>query len=322
MPTGRRAHIGVARETVFGTPVASADYFRFHNEDLFPDIEEVVPPNILGVPWRGPTYQGLQTHQGPIAFDAHPNILGYFFLSALGADTVVEQEVGIRWQHTFAPRVTEFSSLCWLQPLTFEIHKDLGNAFRFAGGVVNEFGLDFGVDQKVLMGNAAVIAKAGTRITATVPTHEVTQAFRWNQAAITLPHPTAFATMQRLRFTINNQQEGLPFIDQTTEVARIRGGNESSVVQVSGRMLASDAEVTEYTGGTERALRCIWTGPVLGASTYRLELRFPLFRYTRYRVSIASPGEVFVDFEGEAKYSAATAETPMTAIIQNAKAAY
>lgn len=322
MPTGRRAHIGAAKETVFGTQVAASDYFRFHSEDLFPDIEEIVPPNILGVPWRGPTYQGLKSHAGPLAFDAHPNILGFFFLSALGAVSTVNEEVGVRWAHTFAPRVTEFSAVCWLQPLTLEIHKDLGQSFQFAGSVVNELGLDFGVDQKVLMGNAAVIAKTMARITATTPTHEATQAFRWNQAAITLPFPTAFNTMQRLRFTLNNQQEGLPFIDGTTEIARIRGGNESSIVQVSGRVLAADAEVTEYLGGTERSLRCVWTGPALGNAFYKLELRFPLFRYVRYRVSVNSPGERFVDFEGEAKYSAATAETPMTVILTNGKASY
>lgn len=322
MPSGRRAHIRISKETTFGTPVATGDYFRFQSEDLFPDIEEVTPPNILGVPFRGPTYQGLKTYQGPLTFDAHPNILGFFLLSALGPVTTVETEMGVRWTHTFAARTTEFAAACWLQPMTLEIHKDIGQAFQFAGAVANELEVDFGVDAKVLFARAGIIAKTMARITATTPTFEATQAFRWNQAAITLPDPTAFATLQRLRFVINNQQEGLPFIDGTTEIARIRGGNEPTVINVTGRMLAADAEVTEYLTGTERFLKCVWTGPVLGAGNYQFTAEFPKFRYIRHRVSIASPGEVFVDFEGEAKYDPGTANTPMRAILVNSKNGY
>src|SRR3972149_7190953 len=87
-PSGRLAHIGVARQTAWGTPVAAAAYLRFRSESLVTSIEEVTPPNIQGAPDEGPTYQGFEGHAGDIVFDAHPDILGWFLLSGLGPDTV------------------------------------------------------------------------------------------------------------------------------------------------------------------------------------------------------------------------------------------
>jgi len=323
LPAGLRSHIGLAKESVFGTAVPATDYHRFRGgEALQTTIEEVVPPNILGVPWRGPTYQGFRDHTGPIPFDAHPNILGFYLLSGLGAISTVQDEVGVRWTHTVAPRVTEFSDACWLQPLTWEVHRDLGQAFQYAGGVVNQLQGTWGVDEKVLSMVATGMSKSMTRITATSPTFESTQAFRWNQAVVTLPDPTAFATMRRLEFLINNEQEALHYIDGSLDATHMRPGDTPSSVTVQGTMRGNSAELTEFINGTERFLKIVFTGPVLGTNFFMLTLEFPKFRYVVYDQGVAGRGEIFLGFRGEAKHDPATANTPMRAILRNSKAAY
>lgn len=323
MPSGRKAHVGLAKETTFGTAVGATNYHRFRGgEALRTAIEEVIPPNILGVPWRGPTYQGERDHTGPIPFDVHPNIFGYYLLSALGVPSTVQDEVGVRWTHTFAPRVVEFADACWLQPLTWEIHRDLGQAFQYAGGVVNQLQLTQGVDEKVLSAVATGISKTMARITATSPTFEATQAFRWNQVAVTLPDPTAFNTMRRVGMMINNEQEGIHYLDQSLDATHIRGGDNSSSVTVEGVMRGNSAEYTEFINGTERFLKLVWTGPVLGTNFFMLTLEFPKFRYSAKELGVAGPGEIFIGFRGEAKYDPATANTPMRAILRNSHAAY
>lgn len=323
MPSGRKGFIGIFKETTFGTPGAATDYHRFRGgEAVRTDIEEVTPPNILGVFDEGPTYQGLKTHGGDIPFDAHPNILGFYLLSALGADSVVQDEVGVRWTHTFSPRQTDFADACSLQPLTFEIGRDLTQSFQYAGAVVNRLQLKIGIDEKVLMVTASILAKSMARITATSPTVEVTQAFRWNQIAVTLPDPTAFLTMRSLTVTIENNQEALAYLDTTTEAAQIRSGNNSRRVTVEGIMRGNSAEFTEFINGTERFLKGVFTGPVLGTNFYMLTMEFPRFRYLAKDLGVAGPGEIFVGFRGVAKYDGAVANTPMRAILRNAKASY
>lgn len=323
MPAGRVAHYGIAKEAVFGTAVAATDYFRFRGgETLKTDPEELTPPNILGVPDEGPTYQGLKTHGGDVSFDLHPNILGFFLLSALGPVTTVNQDVGVRWRHTFARRGTEFSSASWLQPLTFEAHRDLGQAFQYAGSVVNTFRLQVGVDARVAGGTGGIIAKTMARIIATTPTFEATQAWRWNQIAIALPDPTSFTTMRSIELTIDNQQKGVDYIDGTQEIAHIRPGDGSLVIGVAGTMRGNSAEFTEFINGTERYLRVTATGATLGTGTFRLELRCPKFRYLAKDLGVAGPGEIFVGFRGKAKFDSAVADTPLAAILDNSKASY
>lgn len=323
MPSGRLAHVGLAKEAVFGTAVAATNYHHFRGgENVKTETEEVTPPNIVGVFDEGPTYQGENRHQGDIPFDAHPNILGFYLLSALGTVTTVTDEVGIRFTHTFAPRQTDFSDVCSLQPLTFEIHRDLGQAFQYAGAVIHRLQLVSGVDEKVVAATAGVMAKAMLRITKTVPTPEATQAFRWNQAAVTLPDPTAFNTMRSLTVAIATPQEALNYLDGSRDPTQIKGGNASRRVTVEGTMRGNSAEYTEFINGTERSLKIVWTGSVLGTNFFMLTLEFPRFRYLAKDQGVAGPGEIFIEFRGVAKYDAAVANTPMRAILRNSKASY
>lgn len=400
MPSGRLAFVGLAKETTPGTPVAATNYHRFRGgEAVRTEIEEVTPPNILGVFDEGPTYQGLKTHGGDIPFDAHPNILGFYLLSALGPVTTVGQQdstaiqidvvaaartytrlsgsfitngftagmtvtasgftnggnngnkiiesvtalvitmtvstglvnetgtgderlLGGRWQHTFAPRQTDFADSCSLQPMTFEIGRDLTQSFQYAMAVINRLRLQVGIDEKVMAATGSILSQTMARITATVPTVEATQAFRWNQIAVTLPDPTAFGTMRSLTQTIENNQEGIPYLNGSQEVLHIRSGNNSRRITVEGIMRGSTAEFTEFVNGTERFLKLVLTGAVLGTGNYSLTLEYPRFRYMAKDLGVAGPGEIFVGFRGLAKYDGSVANTPMRAILMNGQASY
>jgi hypothetical protein len=320
---GRKGHIGVGKETTFGTPVAAARYHRFRSEGIVTAIEEVTPPNILGVFDEGPTYQGLRTHSGPIEFDAHPVILGDYLLSGAGPVTTTNLEVGVRWQHDFAPRQTEFSADCIPQPLTLEVHRDLpgSNAFRFAGVGVNSMQFQFGVGNKILGASVGAIARSVAMIAPTTPVYEATRAFQWREAVITLPDPTVESDIQDLTINIENGYEGKAYIDGTQDIRRIRSAG-SRVVTCSGVALVKTAENTAFIGGSERYLKIVFTGAALGAGNFRLEFWFPRFRYTAYPIGIGGPDEVMVSFAGKAKYDPAVADTPFKIRLVNGLSAY
>lgn len=321
MPQGRKGHIGIAKETTFKTAVAATDYTRFRRESLTTDNEEVISPEIQAVFDEGPSYQGERRHAGDVMIDSHPAFLGFPLLGALGPVTTTNPDAGVRWRHTFAARQTEFSAEAVLQPFTFEIHRDLGQAFRYAGALVNTIELAWGVDEKVLFATFGVIAAAMTRITATTPTFETARPFLWNECAVTLPDPTAFTTMRSLRVRIENNVGGLWFIDGSREAARIRPTG-FRVVTVAGTMLASSAEFDAYDLRTIRALKAIFTGPTLGTGNIRLELNLPQLQYVTYPVRVEGPDEQMVGFTAKGKYDAAVANTPLQAVLDNAKSAY
>lgn len=320
--TGRLAHIGVGKQTAWGTPVAAAAYLRFVSEALSTTIEEVVSQQIQSVPDQGPIYQGAESHSGEIVFEAHPNVLGWFLLSALGPVTTTQVDVGVRWRHEFTKRVSDFSTESFAQPLTLEIHRDLGQAFQYADAVVNRLALSFGTaQQKVCRVTASVLARNVGRITATSPSFEATQAFRYHQAAITLPDPTAFNTLRELEVTIDNGLRPIELLDGTRLAARLLA-EEARVVTVAGAMIMSSAEWDELRNASERALKVVFTGPTLGTGTYKMTIEVPRFRYSAYDLGVASHGLQFVRFTGKGRYDSAVAASPVKITLENSQGAY
>jgi len=297
-------------------------YARFRSESMTTDIEEVTPPNIQGVFDEGPTYQGLRAHAGDIVMDAHPNVLGLLLLSLVGpVTTTATADAGAK-QHVFAARQTDFVAECIQQPLTLEIHRDIGNAFRYAGSVVNVGTFRFGIGEKVLGFTGGMIGSVMSRIAATVPAYEATRAFMWNEAVVTLPDPTGFNTMTDLTIGWDNRNEGKAFIDGTREIARIRSAG-SRRITVSGTMLASSAEFDSYDTGGERYLKLVFTGALIGTGVfYKLQFDFPKFRYVSYPVGNTGPDETMVGFTGVAKYDSATVDTPGKVTLINSQVSY
>ena len=321
MPQGRKGHIGAAKEAVFGTPVAATDYHRFRSESVITAIEEVTPPNILGVFDEGPTYQGLKTHAGDIEMDAHPNVPGLYLLSGIGDVATTNPDVGVRWVHVFSVRQTQFSDQSIMRPMTLEIHRDIGNAFQYTGFNANTLQWSWGIGAKVLAFRVGGMAKSMARIAPTVPTFESTQAFRWNQCTIRLPDPTAFLTIQDIQINVDNGLSGKAYIDGTQEIARVRTSGPR-VVTFSGTMLATDAEITEFLNGSERDSQIEFIGSALGTGFFKYIFDMPKVRYTAYPVGIAGPDEVMVSFTGKAKFDSATAQTPLQVTLHNSKSSY
>jgi hypothetical protein len=89
MPIGSRGHIGIKRETTWGTRVAGANdvFLPFVSEGLTRDIEEVVSAIQRGILDEPVSYQGQKGVAGPLAMEVHPVSIGHILRSALGAPT-------------------------------------------------------------------------------------------------------------------------------------------------------------------------------------------------------------------------------------------
>lgn len=319
---GGRSHLGAVKEAVFKTPVAASAYMRFLSLTPAEPIEWVRTGELQYGPDRSPVYPGLKTYTLAARGISRPNFLGWLLLSGLGPVTTTVLEASVRWQHVFAWRRTEFSAACFLQPLTLESHLDQGQAFQYAGSVVNDLTLEFGIGQRIVAVEAGIMAATSARITATTPTFEVIDPFFWRQGNITLPDPTAFTTLRTLRLAVRSNQQGYDYLDGTQEYARILPGDEPRAVEISGEMVVNDAEYLVYRAATQRSLKAVLTGGTLGTGNYMLTLEAKKFRYETYDLGVATQGLRVVGFAGTAEYDPATADTPLKATLINSQSAY
>jgi len=215
--------------------------------------------------------------------------------------------------HVFNPRQANWGTGSIVQPLTMEIHRDLGQAFQFSGTAIEKMMLKFGIGSKgadaVLTGEIDVIAKDLQFISATTPVFDSQSPFLWNQAAISLAG-APYVTIQDLQIDIDNGIEGKPYIDGTNEIHSIVA-KSPRIVGVSGVMLADITQFNNYVARTRGDLNILFTGATLGTNgAYRLMLDIPLFQYIGYDIGVAGPHEIMVSFKGKAKYDFGNATQP------------
>jgi len=179
---GQRSHLGIGKETTFGTAVAATDYLKFNSESIVLSAEELVSAQ-LGRRDEPESYQGLKSVAGDSVHEVHPKALGHLLRSWFGAPVTTTLDTGI-YLHVFTPATAAFSSKCEVPPYTLEVHRDLSSAFQISGAVVNGLAFNFGTGAKILQLTASWLAKDAALITKTSPAMETTDPFRWQQAVI------------------------------------------------------------------------------------------------------------------------------------------
>ena len=69
---GQLSHIGIGKETVFGTPVPVTDYLKFNSESITEAKEELVSAQMPGRRDEPESYEGLNTISGETVHEVHP----------------------------------------------------------------------------------------------------------------------------------------------------------------------------------------------------------------------------------------------------------
>ncbi len=320
MPIGALAHVGIGKETTFGTPVAASDYIRFASEGLNEEIEQVASEILNGVVDEAPSYEGLHNVSGDLSFDVYPGIVGHLLRSALGAPVSTLVTTGV-YSHVFTPTQQNFSNVCALPPYTFEVNRDLGQAFQYAGSVVDELTFNFGTDKKIMSGAASIIAKSLALITKTTPSFDAQDPFLWNQSTITL-NSAVNTNVNTIEFGVSNNLEGRATLDGTKNINRIlRNGKRSFPIKFSLEL----QDMTEYNlfrAQNEVPLKIELVGPVIsGANNFKLTIDIPKFHFNSFPVNVGEAGSLTAQVDGVAEYDT-TSQYAMKVTLVNNKASY
>jgi Phage tail tube protein len=273
---------------------------------------------------EGASHEGSRTISGDVSFDVYPNMVGHLLRSAFGAPVTTQPDaVGSPtvYEHIFTPTQTNFSNTCALPPYTFEVNRDLEQAFQYAGGVVNDLTFSFGTDNKIMQGTAAIIAKSLALITKTTPSFEVTNPFLWHQAKITLAG-TANNDLQTLEFGVNNSLEGRSTLNETKLVSRIlRSGSRSFPISLTFD-LQDLTEFNRFRSQSEIAAKIELTGALIsGAFNHKITIEIPKLRYTAFPINVGGVEAITAQVEGVAKYDPASTHA-MKITLVNTKESY
>lgn len=314
MPYGSQAHVGIGKETTWGTPVAATDYIRFASESLNEEIEQVLSETMQGVFEEGPSHEGQRDIAGDISFDVYPNVIGHLLRSALGAPVTTSLATGV-YQHVFTPVQSNFSHYSALPPYTLEVHRDLEQAFQYTGALVNDLTFSFGTDQKIMQGTAAIIAKSLALITKTTPSFENGNPFLWHQAKISID-TIENKDIQTLEFGVNNSLEGRYSVNQTKVVSRIlRSGNRTFPVNFTFD-LKDLTEYNKFRAQNEVAVKVEFTGSAIdGTNNYKLTIDMPKFRFATFPVNVDGSGALTAQVDGSAKYDNASAHAMKITLV-------
>ena len=310
---GAKGHVGLAKEVTWGTPVAATDYFAIISESLIHEIEQVMEQEIRGVMDEPPQYEGLNSVRGDIVCLARPAGIGFLLRSCLGAP--VTTGAAAPYTHTF-DTANDFADECALPPYTFEVNRNVNQAWQFAGCVVNELTFELGVTQKLLKVTAGIMGKQVALIAATAPTLEAADPFKWLQAAV-LINAVAINDIENLRIKISNNLEFVEAMNGTKYPARIQRNGYRTVDLDLTFGVYNTTEYTRFTGQGETAASITITQDV----NNELKFNISKLRYVGMPLGMSGPGRQTVAITAKAKYDA-TLGGAIEAVLKNSKATY
>ena len=311
---GGFAHLGLKKETAWGTPVAVDTYVPFISESLVKDIEQIMDSEVRAYREEPPQYPGISQVKGDIVFAVRPATIGYFLRSVLGAPS--SSGGSPNYTHVFLPATTAHTDVCFLPPYTFEIHRDLASAFQYAGCVVDSLQLEMGVGQKIMRCTASILGKSVTLIAKTSPTLDATNPFLWSEASATIGGG-GVTQVESFSVKFSNNLEGVVTLNGSSALGAI-GLNGPLNCDIS--MTLNCLDLTEYNRFIAQSQNAMVLTVTKDVNT-EIKIETAKLLYTAFPVNVGGPNRMSVAITGKAKYDA-TLGGALKVTLKNAVSAY
>jgi hypothetical protein len=318
MSYGFAGHIGLGKETNWGSGTTVTDYVEALSENVSLAIERFQHKNIIGSLAEPDDTPGLRRVTGGITFAAHPVSIGYFLASALSNFGATEVASGVLYSTLFKTGSGDFSSETPVVPYTLEIYRDVTSSQRYTGCVVNALNITFN-NNGAVMCEAQMIGRGHTAAASrTAPTFpgSPSKPFTFDTCSLSLGG-AATALIETLTIGINNNLEGIAALNLTTDIAKVRR-NDHQMVNVTGTLdFADNAEYLNFVNQTEQRL----TVSVTKASSFKMVIDIPRMVYTAFPLAIPGKERITVGFEGKGFYSPGSA-TAIAVTLTTVKSNY
>lgn len=298
MAHGIVGHIGIGKESTWGTAVAASDYMEALSESvvLTPDRFDV--KNIVGRFSEPDDMAGVNRIEGDIVFPGDPTILGIFLMGASGNNSGSVVLSGFLWNNAFNLASSDAGTNNPFPSYTLEIFRDVTSSFRYSGIQISRLELNAAINQD-LRATATIIGKTASVIAKTSPSFVNSPAspFAFDTASISIGG-AGNAEIEALTVSIDNQLEGVPVLNSSLDIAKVRRRGPQ-LVRMSGTL--GFENLTEYNAFTTKAERRIFVN-FFRASSFNLLIDIPRFVYSTFPVGIGGRERLTVGFEGICRY--------------------
>lgn len=295
---GMAGHLGLAKESTWGTSVAATDYVEILSESVSREIDRFDVANIVGRLAEPDDQAGVHRFSGDVTFAAHPEPLGYFLLGVMGVQSNTVVSSGTLHKHEFTMRNSDQSSASPEQPFTFEISRDVNSAQQLTG--VNISTLEFNVaPNQHLEATASVMAKDESGIAPTSPSYASSPSgvFAFETASLQIGG-SANAKFEGFTITMDNQEEGVPALNDSDRVAKLRRTGPKTV-RVSGNVAFEDeTEYNDFKNQNEQVVKLSMSK----ADSHEILFDMPRVVFTSLPLGMDGRGRQVLSVDGIARY--------------------
>lgn len=300
--SGMLGHIGLAKESTWGTAVAADAYIEALSESIVTTIERFETRNIVGGFFEADDETGVARHEGDLVFAAHPENLGHILNGVFGVNTVTSLGNGL-FTNEMSPTQSFASSEHPLPPYTLEVFRpgavSTNTSFQYAGAQFSTVELALAPNQDLRV-TGSVIAKTRNMIaktTATFPTSP-SGVFTYDVTSVSFGGTAVGARLESLTFAIDNQLEGVPALNNDTEIAKVRRTGMQQI-RISGTLEFDDfTDFDDFTSQTEQQIIATLTM----TDSFQLVFDAPRAVFSEYPVQIPGRDRLTVDFTMMARY--------------------
>lgn len=284
MSNSLQNHIGLGKESVYGTKVAPTVFIPTLEpaKGISINMDKQFRTAIKGTPGKNQVaFNGLAVMECEYELDAYPDIIGHVFNSALGAPSsaLVGAETVV-YKHTFTDKFTKPS---------YTIEEKFGDIVkRYGGFIFNGFELTAKKGEAVMLSFTGQGQNQGD-VSASTPSYETNKPFNFAQvSALSIGALDVLAMCEEISIEYSNGVAPRHAIGDNYPKAMVPGQSEHK-----GKItlyLDSDnkAIVEDYIANTERSLTFTATGAAIGdASNHALTVTAAKLQFTSTSEEVA-----------------------------------
>lgn len=296
---GMKGHIGFAFEASGGVPVAVTDYIEALSESLTADLDRFQTINIHGRLSEADDKDGVKRVAGDAVFAAQPDPLGFFLLGTLGVDSVTTVLSGFLHTHEFTPRTSDWDQRFPQHPFTFEVFRDVGSSQQYTGINMSQIQLNVAPNQDLRATVSMIGFDVDPGIAATTPSFVNSPAceLAFDTASLSVAG-AANAEYESFTLTFNNNLEGVPTLNNSTVIRKIRR-TDMQMVRVSADIgFENITELQNFLSQSEQAIKLSLTR----ADSFQVIFDIPRVVWTAHPTGIGGRGRQIVTLDGMGRF--------------------
>lgn len=309
---GMAGHVGLGKQSAWGTPAAATDYLTVMSENLTSTFDRFEKENIYGGLYEPNDVAGVERVGGDITFSGHPETMGLFLNAALGLTTVTSIHSALA-EASFKPRTTDISSVHPNDLYSFEISRNVGSAQQYSDCSVTGLTMELAPNQPLKM-TASILGRTSTNIAATSPSFSASPVdpFTFDSASLSIGG-AATDLIEGLTVSITNNFSGRPSLNNSNTIARVKRDGPVEI-RVSGNIgFENITEYQNFRNQTNQALKLT----MFEAGSFQFVVDVPSMVYTAFPLGMGGREYQLVGFEGRANYlvsSACSIEALLTTV--------